>query len=116
MKPRLYALIRSAEPAPGDRKLIGVMIAVAALVTALAVQRVRARHQIIDLGYQLSRATEEVRTERELRRRLDLERATLTNPERIRALATGLGMVPVPPDRIRVIAAPGQVARAPGRP
>lgn len=113
MKPRLYALVRAAEPVPGDKKLIGVMVLVAALLTALAVQRVRARHQIIDLGYQLSRATEEVRGERELRRRLELERATLTNPERIRGLATGLGMIPVPPDRIRVIraGAPGRVAR-----
>ena len=116
MKPRLYALVRAADPVPGDRKLIGVMIAVAALVTALSVQRVRARHQIIDLGYQLSRATEEVRGERELRRRLELERATLINPDRLRALAAGLGMIPVPPDRIRVITGPaatsaGKVAR-----
>jgi len=117
MKPRLYALVRAAEPMPGDRKLIGVMIAIAVLVTALCVQRVRARHEIIDLGYQLSRATEEVRTERELRRRLELERATLINPDRIRALATGLGMVPVPADRIRVITAPGgKVARVEARP
>lgn len=110
MKPRLYALIRAEEPMPGDRKLITVMIAVAVLITLLAVQRVRARHQIIDLGYQLSRATEEVRHERELRRRLDLERATLINPDRIRTLATGLGMIPVPPDRIRVIAPAKSVA------
>ena len=116
MKPRLYALVRAADPIPGDRKLIGVMIAVAVLITALCVQRVRARHQIIGLGYQLSRATEEVRTERELRRRLELERATLTNPDRIRALATGLGMIAVPADRIRVITAPGKVARAEAMP
>jgi cell division protein FtsL len=114
MKPRLYALMHTAEPAPGDRKLIGVMILIATLITALAVQRVRARHQIIALGYQLSRATEEVKVEREQRRRLELERATLTSPERIRALATGLGMIPVPPDRIRVISGPGQVARGAG--
>jgi len=107
MKPRLYALVRAVEPAPGDRKLVTVMIVIAELVTALAVQRVRARHQIVTLGYKLSRATEEVRHQRELRRRLELERATLTNPERIRALATTLGMVPVPPDQIRVVPARG---------
>lgn len=113
MKPRrLYALLHAAEPAPGDRKLIGVMIVIACLVTALAVARVRARHQIIALGYQLSRANAELQVEREMRRRLDLERAALTNPTRIRDLATQLGMVPVPADRIRVITAPGKVARA----
>ena len=106
MKPRLYALVRSVEPAPGDRKLVTMMIVIAALITALALHRVRARHQVVGLGYQLSRATDELRHEREVHRRLELERATLTNPERIRALATALGMVPVPPDRIRVIHAP----------
>jgi cell division protein FtsL len=106
MKPRLYALVRAVEPAPGDRKLVTVMVVIAALITALAVQRVRARHEIVRLGYQLTRATEEVRHERELRRRLELERATLTNPARLRALATELGMVPVSPDRIRVIPTP----------
>lgn len=109
MKPRLYALVRAVEPAPGDRKLVTVMIVIAALVTALAVQRVRARHEIVTLGYQLSRATEEVRHQRELRRRLELERATLTSPERIRGLATSLGMVPAPPDKIRVVTVPGGV-------
>lgn len=115
MKPRMYALFHPADPVGGERKLIGVMVVVAALITALALQRVRGRHQIIDLGYRLSRATEEVRGEREQRRRLELERATLTNPDRIRTLATQLGMISVPPDRIRVITAPGKVARA-GRP
>ncbi|MBK9035372.1 MAG: cell division protein FtsL [Myxococcales bacterium] len=110
MKPRLYALVRAVEPAPGDRKLVSAMVVIAALITALAIQRVQARHQVVQLGYQLSRVTDEVRHERELRRRLELERATLTSPERIRALATGLGMVPVPPDRIRVIAAPALAA------
>ena len=65
-----------------------------------------ARRGVVRRAYQLARAAEEVRPERELRRRLELERATLTSPERIRALATELGMVPVPPDRIRVIAGP----------
>ena len=85
------------------------MIVIAALVTALAVQRVRARHEIVTLGYRLSRATEEVRHQRELRRRLELERATLTSPERIRGLATSLGMVPAPPDKIRVVTVAGGV-------
>lgn len=106
MKPRLYALVRSVEPAPGDRKLILMMVVITALVTGLALHRVATRHEVVALGYQLTRATDELRHEREVNRRLELERATLTNPERIRGLATRLGMIAVPPDRIRVIAAP----------
>jgi cell division protein FtsL len=103
MKPRLYALVRAVEPAPGDRKLVLVMIVIASLITGLALQRVATRHAVVSLGYQLARATDELRRERELQRRLELERATLANPERIRRLATELGMIPVPPDRIRVV-------------
>jgi cell division protein FtsL len=46
---------------------------------------------------------------REERRQLELEHATLSSPERIRRLATRLGMTPVAPDRIRVIGR-GEVA------
>ncbi|MBP8809661.1 MAG: cell division protein FtsL [Kofleriaceae bacterium] len=106
MKPRLYALVRAVEPATGDRKLVTAMVVIAAMVTGLALHRVSTRHQLVALGYQLTRASDELRHERELNRRLELERATLTNPERIRALASELGMISVPPDHIRVIAAP----------
>jgi hypothetical protein len=39
----------------------------------------------------------------EAKRALELERATLAAPDRIRRLATQLGMSPVSPDRIRVV-------------
>jgi cell division protein FtsL len=110
MTTRIYQLVRRSTPSPGGRRVIVLMIAIAALCTALALQRVRSRHQLVALGYDLSKAGEKVRGLREARRKLEVERATLANPERIRALATELGMVPVPADQIRIVRAGGSVA------
>ena len=63
-------------------------------------------HDVVRLGYELSQETERLHRLRETNRRLELERSTLVAPERIRAMATGLGMVPVPPDQIRVVPSP----------
>ena len=112
MKPRVYHLFRPADPAPRTRGTIAVLLLIAVLATALAVQKVRSRHEVIRLGYQLSKATEDVRQLREVRRQLELERATLTNPERIRALAAALGLTTVPPDQIRVVPGGRHVATA----
>jgi len=102
LPPRLYKLLRTPSVAPA-RITIAAMVAVAALVTALALARVSYRHEIVRLGYELSRETERLHRLREDNRRLELERSTLVAPERIRALATSLGMVAVPPDQIRVV-------------
>jgi cell division protein FtsL len=82
------------------------LVAVAAVITAVALIHISRQHEVLRLGYQLSRSAEHVRQLREVRRRLELERATLTAPDRIRHLATQLGMVPVPPDQIRIIDRP----------
>lgn len=116
MSHRVYQLLRSSSPSPAGRGVIALMVAVAALCTTLAIARVRARHEIVALGYDLSRAGEKVRELREVRRKLEVERATLANPERVRALATELGMVPVPADQIRVVRPAGGVALAPTAP
>jgi cell division protein FtsL len=110
MKTRLYQLFRRTAPAPDGKRAIALMAVVAALVTGLAIQRVRSRHELVSLGYDLSRAGERVRELREARRQLEVERATLANPERIRTRAVEFGMVPVPADQIRVVRAPGAVA------
>lgn len=102
MKPR-YRLFRMTSSAPRSGRTIAVMTLVAVLGTALAVQRVRARHEVVRLGYELSRANEDVRALREGARRLELERATLTNPERINTLAAAMGMAPAAADVIRVV-------------
>jgi cell division protein FtsL len=73
------------------------------------VVRVARRHEVLRLGYELARTSEQVHQLREARRQLALEHATLSSPERIRRLATRLGMRPVSPERIRVIGR-GEVA------
>lgn len=73
-----------------------------ALVTA-GIIRVTRQHEVLRLGLQLSKASENVRELREARRQLELELATHTAPDRIRRLATQLGMAPVAPDKIRIV-------------
>jgi cell division protein FtsL len=102
LPPRLYRLLRASRAQP-VRVTIAAMVAFAVVVTSLALLRVASRHEIVRLGYELSRETDRLDRLRETNRRLELERSTLVAPERIRGLATSLGMVPVPPDQIRVV-------------
>jgi cell division protein FtsL len=78
------------------------------MLTGLGVVRVTRQHDVLRLGYQLDRETERVRQLREVKRRLEVELATLTAPDRIRRLATQLGMTTVPPDRIRIVDVPNR--------
>lgn len=87
------------------RIVIVAMVLVALVVTAVAVIRVTRQHEVLRLGLDLSKQSEDVRKLRETRRQLELELATLTAPDRIRRLATQLGMTTVTPDNIRVIIA-----------
>ncbi|MBZ0238890.1 MAG: cell division protein FtsL [Deltaproteobacteria bacterium] len=103
MKPRVYRLFRTETAAPPSRRTITVMVLVAAIITALAIMRVQSRHEIVRLGYQLSKVNEDVRQLREAERKLELERATLTNPARINTLAAAMGMAPAPAAAIRVV-------------
>ena len=106
----VYRIFRRGDgEAPSVRAVVIAMIAVAALVTAMAIIRVSRRHEVLRLGYELARKSEQVHQLREARRQLELEHATLSSPERIRHLATRLGMMPVAPDKIRVIGR-GEVA------
>jgi cell division protein FtsL len=103
LPPRLYRLLRASRAQPA-RVTVAAMVALAVVITALALLRVANRHDLVRLGYELSRETDHLERLRETNRRLELERSTLVAPDRIRTLATALGMVPVPPDQIRVIA------------
>jgi cell division protein FtsL len=58
---------------------------------------------VLGLGYELAGKSEQLRKLRETNRQLGLELATLSDPERIRRLASQLGMTQVAPDNIRVI-------------
>lgn len=104
VKPVLYRLFRQPGEAAASVRpvIIALVIAAICLVTS-GVIRVKRQHEVLTLGYQLSKKSEEVRKLRETRRQLELEHATLSSPDRIRRLATQLGMTTVAPDKIRVV-------------
>jgi cell division protein FtsL len=106
----VYRIFRRAGEAAPVKAIVIAMIAIACLATAIGVVRVARQHEVLRLGYELSRESDHARALREVRRRLELEHATLCAPDRIRRLATALGMTPVAPDRIRVIARRHEVA------
>lgn len=102
--PRIYRLLKStAHRAPKAHRGVLILLATFAFITMAALMYVGRRHAVLRYGYQLSRASQRVAVLRESNRRLDIELAMLSAPERIRGLATQLGMIPVPPDRIRVV-------------
>jgi len=79
------------------------MVIVALMLTGVAIIRVQRQHEVLRMGLELSKRSDNVRKLREVRRQLELELATLTAPDRIRRLATQLGMTTVTPDRIRIV-------------
>lgn len=100
----MYRIFQRADgSAPSVRSVVLALVVAAALVTAFGVIRVARQHEVLRLGFQLSRTSEQLGRLHEARRQLELELATLTAPDRIRKLATQLGMMPVSPDRIRVV-------------
>ena len=88
------------------RTVVIAMIIIAVMLTGLGIARVTRQHEVLRLGYHLDRQADQVRKLTEMRRRLEVERATLTAPDRIRRLATQLGMTTVAPDRIRLVDVP----------
>nr|HEX4315564.1 cell division protein FtsL [Kofleriaceae bacterium] len=98
---RIFA--RPQGTAASVKALAAAMVAIAFVAVALGVLRVERQHEVLELGYRLAKASAARDDQQEIRRTLELERATLTAPERIRRLASELGMTTVAPDRIRVI-------------
>jgi cell division protein FtsL len=90
--------------------VVGLAIA-AGLVMMLGIAHVNRRQEVIHLGYELSTATEELTRLQEENRRLRLEKAALTNPERIRRLAESLGMSHPGSTQIRVVRDGDELAR-----
>lgn len=80
-----------------------VLVILAVLLVGTGIIRVTRQHEVLRLGLSLSKASDNVRKLRETRRQLELELATHTAPDRIRKLATQLGMTTVAPDKIRVV-------------
>jgi cell division protein FtsL len=102
----VYRMFKRAEGAASVRSIVIALVLVACTLTALGIVRVTRQHDVLRLGYQLDREAAHVRQLREANRRLEVELATLTAPERIRRLATQLGMTTVAPDRIRILDVP----------
>lgn len=103
----LYRIFKRTDgPAASMRAPIVAMVIAAMLVTAVGVIRVMRQHEVLVLGYRLDRQVDQIHQLEEARRRLEVERATLSAPDRIRKLAMQLGMTTVAPDRIRIIDVP----------
>jgi cell division protein FtsL len=117
LPPRLYRLLRSGNT-DTPRSAVALAVVMFALLTFVLMIRVSRHHEVRQLGYRLSRAQQRVTEQREVQRTLELERATLLAPERVRRLATQLGMVPVPADHIREMrdASPPPAASTPAKP
>jgi len=106
----VYRIFQRADgEAPSVRAMAIAMVIAAVLVTTAGVIRVARQHEVLRLGFELSRRSEQLGRLQEDRRRLELELATLGAPDRIRRLAIQLGMAPVSPDRIRVIQPTGAI-------
>jgi cell division protein FtsL len=102
----VYRIFKRADGAAPVRSIVIAMVLTAFMLTGVGIVRVMRQHEVLRLGYQLDRETEHLRRQRELKRRLEVERATLTSPERVRRLATALGMTTVAPDKIRIVDVP----------
>ena len=85
--------------APRGLQLTAVALRV--LFTVAALWHVRARLQVVELGYRLSEAAARNHRLQEEQRRLMIEVATLRHPRRLRRIATGkLGLVEPRPEQI----------------
>ena len=109
----MYRIFKRAEGTASVRSVVVAMVLVAVLGTAVGIVRVSRQHEVLALGMQLSKENEHVRELEEVRRRLELEHATLSAPDRIKHLASELGMTPVAPDRIRILEGHKKVASRP---
>lgn len=106
----MYRIFRRDGAAASVRPVFVAIVLLAIALVTIGVIRVTRQHEVLRLGFELSKRSEEVRRLRETRRQLELEHATLSSPDRIRRLATQLGMMTVAPDRIRTISGKPSVA------
>src|SRR6185436_4241331 len=85
----VYRIFQRADgAAPSVRTVVLALVIGAALATAIGVIRVARQHEVLRLGFELSRRSEQLGRLHEARRQLELELATLAAPDRIRRLAT----------------------------
>ncbi len=100
----VYRIFKRPEGEAASVRLgIVAMVVLAIALVSVGIIRVTRQHEVLRLGLSLSKSSENVRKLRETRRQLELELATHTAPDRIRKLATQLGMTTVAPDKIRIV-------------
>ncbi len=88
---------------PTQRIPIVCMVVLTAMIGSLGVGHVFVRHDAIRLGYEFTKVSEELRKLREEHRRLLLEKAVLTAPDRIEVLAKKIGMRQPSETQIRAV-------------
>lgn len=91
---RFYRLTRPLAARLSQPKRLALMVALAALLAMMAMAIVHRRQRIVHLGYELSQLVKERETLAEDVRGLQVERAVLAAPDRVRRLALELGMQP----------------------
>ena len=100
----VYRIFKRPDGGPASVRLgVAAMVVLALLLVGTGIVRVTRQHEVLRLGLSLSKSSDNVRKLRETRRQLELELATHTAPDRIRKLATQLGMTTVAPDKIRLV-------------
>lgn len=89
---RFYRLTRPLAARLSQPRRLALMVGAAVLVAAIAMAIVHRRQRIVHLGYELSRLVKEREALAEDVRGLQVERAVLAAPDRVRRLALELGM------------------------
>ena len=113
--PGLYRIFKRPDGEVASVRLgVVAMVLLAIALVTVGVIRVTRQHEVLRLGLQLSKASDNVRKLRETRRQLELELATHTAPDRIRKLATQLGMTTVAPDKIRIVGPTSRITEPTG--
>jgi cell division protein FtsL len=93
------------------RVAIAYLLTVAVLMLGIGIIHVHRRHTAVRLGYDLTKASDELRSIREENRKLRLEKSTLTTPARIQHLAEILGMRQPTHSQVRVVPLHKKVTR-----
>lgn len=91
---RFYRLTKPLGERMSHNKVLAIVAASALVVACLAMAVVHRRQRIVHLGYELSQLVKQRDALAEDIRGLQVERAVLAAPDRVRRLATELGMQP----------------------
>jgi len=100
---RFYRLTRPLVLRLSPVKRLLILVGAALLLGAIAMMVVQRRQRIVHYGYELSRLVKERDALAEDIRGLQVERAVLAAPDRVRRLALELGMQPPQTDNVTTV-------------